>query len=96
MATITLENQIASQALRGQNVKITLSGSDAITYLPQLSIGMECADNNSDAFYGFIYSIDFYGNSFEVCPIQPDKTFQSGFPCPGYFAANETVNIYTS
>lgn len=98
MATISLENQVASQALRGQNVKITLSGSDAITYLPQLSIGMECVDNASGENYGFIYSVDFYGNSFEVCPIQPNKSFASGSGTSnvGYFVSGEVVEVTIS
>ena len=92
MALTALQNQVYSQALRGQNVKITLSGSDAITYLPQLSVGMECIDDSTGSSVGFIYSVDYYGNSFEICPIQPNKSFQSP-DTPGYFPANYDVAV---
>lgn len=89
-----LTNQKSSQALRGQNVKITLSAADAATYLDTLYIGMECRDDASFEFLGFIYSIDYKGNSFEVAPIQPDKTFQDA-QRKGYFNADSDVFVGT-
>lgn len=89
---IPLNNTKSSQALRGQNVKITLSAEDAATYLNTLYVGMECVDDATEEFLGFIYSIDYNGNSFEVAPIQPDKTFQDGQK-NGYFNVSSTVAV---
>lgn len=87
-----LNNTKSSQALRGQNVKITLSAEDAATYLNTLYVGMECADDATTEFFGFIYSIDYKGNSFEVAPIQPDKTFQDALK-NGYFNEGSGVAV---
>ena len=94
MASIEIYTQKTSQALRGQNVKITLTAEAAISYLSQLSPGMRCVDDNTGENIGYIYSVDYYGNSFEVCPSQPDKSFNSG--TPGYFSEGYLCDVYTS
>jgi hypothetical protein len=85
-----ITNEVASQALRGQNVKVTLTTSDANNLLPTLQIGTEVQE---DAFstIGYVYSVDLYGNSFEVIPTQPDKVFGG----EGYLPATTIINIAT-
>lgn len=92
MPTIGIENKVASQALRGQNVKITVDLSTQSAEFAQLEIGQQCVDNSTMSFVGYVYSIDRYGNSFEICPAQPNLSFLSGVS-PGYFIAGEFVDI---
>jgi hypothetical protein len=87
MPTITLTNQVASQALRGENTKVTLSAADAAN-LSSLSVGMRCQGSTFSAF-GYIYSIDSVGNSFEVIPAQPDFYFGA----EGYLKSTVTVTV---
>ena len=92
MAQITVTNQVSSQALRGQNIKITLNGDDATNQLPQLYVGLECIDDSSSDVLGLIYSVDSYGNSFEVQPLQPD--FSASIPSlPGYYYSGRDVIV---
>ncbi len=87
MPTITLTNQVASQALRGENTKVTLSAADAAN-LSSLSVGMLCQGSTFSAL-GYIYSIDSVGNSFEVIPAQPDFYFGA----EGYLKSSVTVTV---
>lgn len=87
MPTLTLTQQVASQALRGQNTKVTLSTADAAN-LSSLSVGMQCQGNTFSAL-GYIYSIDSVGNSFEVIPAQPDFYFGA----EGYLKSSVTVTV---
>jgi hypothetical protein len=87
MPTLTLTNQIASQALRGQNTKVTLSTADAAN-LSSLREGMRCQGSTFSAL-GYIYSIDSVGNSFEVIPAQPDFYFGA----EGYLKSTVTVTV---
>lgn len=87
MPTLTLTNQIASQALRGQNTKVTLSTADAAN-LSSLREGMQCQGSTFSAL-GYIYSIDSVGNSFEVIPAQPDFYFGA----EGYLKSTVTVTV---
>ena len=87
--SITVTNQVASQALRGQAVKVTLSGADVVSYLGDLELRELCTVDSTGET-GTIISIDGKGNSFKVSPIEPDNTFSSG---GGYLAAGETVII---
>ena len=80
MATITIENQIFSQALRGQNAKVTIDPSASFSEFSQLKVGQICSVSGNAI--GFIYSIDSYGISFEICPLQPNfnlSTNSSGY-----------------
>jgi hypothetical protein len=92
MPTISISNTVASQALRGQNVKITVDLATQSAEFLQINIGDVCVDNNSGTYFGYVYSIDTYGNSFEVCPVQPNVSFISG-TIPGYFVSGEFVDI---
>jgi hypothetical protein len=87
MPTLTLTNQVASQALRGQNTKVTLSFAESAN-LSSLSVGMQCQGSLS-AILGYIYSIDVYGNSFEITPAQPDQIFGS----EGYLQPSSTITV---
>lgn len=87
MPTLALTNQVASQALRGENTKVTLSAADAAN-LSSLSVGMLC-QGSSFSSKGYIYSIDSVGNSFEVIPAQPDFYFGA----EGYLKSTVTVTV---
>lgn len=87
MPTLALTNQVASQALRGENTKVTLSAADAAN-LSSLSVGMLCQGSGFSA-KGYIYSIDSVGNSFEVIPAQPDFYFGA----EGYLKSTVTVTV---
>jgi hypothetical protein len=87
--SITVTNQVASQALRGQNVKVTLDSSDA-GQLANINIGDLCTISTSSNT-GTVYSIDSYGNSFEITPIQPDKNCVGS--AAGYLAVSDTITI---
>lgn len=87
MPTINFTNQVASQALRGQNVVVSLDATESAD-LSQLEVGMECQE---DAFstIGYIYSIDLYGHSFEVAPAQPNLVFGG----EGYLPATAIIDV---
>ena len=87
MPTLTLTNQVASQALRGQNVKVILSTGDAAN-LSSLKEGMKCQGSTFSAL-GYIYNIDSVGNSFEIIPAQPDIYFGA----EGYLKSSVTVTV---
>lgn len=87
MPTLALTNQVASQALRGENTRVTLSAADAAN-LSSLSVGMLCQGSSFSA-KGYIYSIDSVGNSFEVIPAQPDFYFGA----EGYLNSTVTVTV---
>jgi len=73
MPTISIYNQVPSQALRGESAKVTLNFAES-SNLASFAIGMLCTETTYSTT-GLISSIDVYGNSFEVTPIQPDKVF---------------------
>jgi len=77
MATINCTNQIASSAIRGQSVWITLNGAESLSVLPVLANG-QLVTNNSNSITGYIDFVDAYGHKFRVAPVQPDKRFSSG------------------
>lgn len=88
MATLSLTNQVASQALRGEDVIVTLSSAQQ-SNLASLQLGQACQISGL-AVYGTVSRVDSYGTTFEVAPIQPDKAFAS---TPGYLAASQTVIV---
>jgi hypothetical protein len=87
MATVT--NTKDSQALRGQAAIVTVGASD-IAAMQQFTVG-ETVTCDGGTTLGTIHSIDFYGNSFKVSPIQPNLTFTTA---PGYLESGETVETY--
>lgn len=86
---IQVTNQKASQALNGQAVLVTLDGTDA-AQLANLSEGM-VVTHDSSGKTGTINKVDYYGNSFSVNPIQPDRAFG----VYGYLSASDTVTVTT-
>ncbi len=90
MATHNFTNRKASQALNGQAVIVTLDSTDAAS-LTLLSKG-QLATNNSSGKTGTVYSVDTFGSSFKISPIQPDKNFESSGTY-GYLAVSETVIV---
>lgn len=89
MATAT--NTIASPALRGQNALVTLSGAEALSKLPNITIGQQCTIGSSSAV-GYVSSIDTYGYSFEIAPKTPALNLASS-STPGVLAAAETITL---
>jgi hypothetical protein len=85
MATVT--NRVAASALRGQSVKVTLDSTDS-AQLATMVLGTVCTASGSSNT-GVISSIDVYGTSFEVTPIQPNKRFDG--TAQGQLAASVTV-----
>jgi len=92
MPTISVTNEKASQALRGQDVIVTLGTSDQ-SNLSSIIPGQSCSISGV-AVYGTISKVDSYGISFEVSPLQPNLNFGSP-STPGYLDASETIIITT-
>ena len=92
MATTSVTNQVASQALRGQDVIVTLNSSDSAN-LTNFQVGYQCCISGS-SIYGVVSRIDSYGHTFHVTPVQPNLTFSSS-STPGYLNASETVIVST-
>lgn len=88
MAT-TVTNKYPFQASRSQAVKITLDPSE-IEYLSQINIGDQCTIDSTGVLAS-IYSIDKYGNSFMVTPVQPDQNCSG--TVAGYLYTNDTLTI---
>lgn len=92
MALIQFTNQISSQALRGQNVKITVDLSTQLAEFTQLQVGQYC-ENDDSLFIGYVYSIDTFGNTFEISPAAPNLNMSGGPNAPGYFLAGIVCNV---
>ena len=92
MPTVTVTNRKASQALRGEDVVVTLDATDQAN-LSSILPGQECSISGV-AVYGTIARVDSYGISFEVSPLQPNLDFASPTK-PGFLAASETIVITT-
>lgn len=90
MSTISVTNEKASQALRGQDVIVTLGSSDQ-SNLASIAPGQSCSISGVPV-YGIVSSVDSYGISFEVSPLQPNLDFATP-TTPGYLDANETIII---
>lgn len=88
MASVT--NQVASSALRGEGVVVTLNDSDTTNVLPTLTTGQKCTNGNSKV--GYINWIDPLGHTFIVMPANPDQNFDSA-TTPSVLNASETITI---
>jgi hypothetical protein len=88
--SVTVTNRKASQALRGQSVKVTLNAAQSAN-LSSFQVGMRC-QAGSFVTLGYIGSVDYFGNSFKVIPAQPNKEFGAN----GYLSALETITVVTS
>ena len=88
MPTINITNTVASQALRGQNIKITVNLSSHSAEFAQLEVGQLCQNNAGKQ--GVIYSVDTFGNSFEISPYQPDFNMSD---IEGYQDSGQDISI---
>lgn len=88
--SIAVTNRIAAPALRGQAVKVSLTGTDITTDLPNITVGM-IASMSSTSNTGKVISVDTYGSSFEVIPTSPAGRFESS--TPGYLAVSESITL---
>ncbi len=84
-----ITNRLASQALRGQGVLVTLDATDS-AQLVNFEQGMLCTHDQSGRT-GTIDRVDYPGHSFLVSPIQPNTEFG----IYGYLAASATVTVNT-
>lgn len=84
-----ITNRKASQSLQGQAVTVTLDATDS-AQLENFSEGMLCTHDQSGRT-GTIHRVDYFGHSFLVNPIQPDKEFG----IYGYLAESATVTVDT-
>ncbi len=84
-------NRIASPALRGQAIKISLDQTETIADLPLLTVGMTVGIVSS-GFTGKICSVDSLGTSFLATPDSPAGNLSSG-STPGILSAGELINI---
>lgn len=83
-------NRVASSALRGEGVMVTLDDTETISVLPNLITGQKCTNGNSKI--GYIYSVDYLGRSFIVMPDNPDHNFDSA-ATPAVLNVGETLTI---
>ena len=84
-------NQVASQALRGQAVKVSLNQTETVADLPLITVGMT-AGVVSSGFSGKVCKVDSLGTSFWITPNSPAGNLSSA-STPGVLAANELINI---
>lgn len=87
MATVTLTNQVASQSLRGESCKITVDLGTQSSEFSQLQVGQLANCNGYPTCY--VYSVDVYGNSFQVAPRQPNIIVGSF----GYVDSNIDIEV---
>tara|TARA_R110000868_G_scaffold355201_1_gene616607 strand:- start:240 stop:518 length:279 start_codon:yes stop_codon:yes gene_type:complete len=88
---VVLSNTKSSQALRGQDVRVTLASDVAIAYLPLMTKGDVCTNLNGSRT-GLINKIDLDNVYFTITPIQPNKSFESD-STPGFLSATQTISI---
>jgi hypothetical protein len=86
--SLVFTNQVASQALRGQAVKVTLS-KEAQVYLSQVTKGQAVTTSGSTD-KGTVYRVDYKGLSFLVRPTTDNSTFSS---TGGLLAAGATITV---
>jgi len=85
---ISVTSILPYQALRGQSVRVYLDDSSILSSLYEGQI----VELNSTNVLGYIVSVDEYGTSFLISPVQPNFTLESA-GTPGYFDAGEIVYI---
>ena len=90
MPTVSITNTVYSQSLRGQNVKVTVDLTTQLAEFAQLEVGAICT-NSSSGKEGLIYSIDSYGNTFEIIPLAPNMNFSNG--SGGGYLQNTIIDI---
>ena len=89
--SVTLTNQVASPALRGQDALITLSQSDAVANIANIAVGSK-AGVVSSGNIGYVSFVDPLGLYIKVKPKQDDGRFDST-STPGILNKNELVSF---
>jgi hypothetical protein len=90
--SINLTNQTAAPALRGQDALVTLSWTDSIANIANLSVGQKCGVVSSGKL-GTVSEIDPNGIYVKCKPAQPDRNFDST-STPGILNSGETVTFF--
>lgn len=92
-----MQNITAAQALRGQSVRIYVAPENIPAMREQYTPGTVIAIDTTNVL-GVVESMDYYGNSFLVTPIQPDMVFAPentyAISGGGYLPANTTLTVY--
>lgn len=89
MATV-VTNRKASQALRGEAVKVTLDATDS-AQLSNMTIG-QAATIDSSNNDGYVSRVDLYGHSFQITPNMPNSYLESAAE-KGYLSNSETITL---
>lgn len=89
MATNT--NQVSAPALKGQSVQVYLNSAETLAKLSAITVGQKAVVTSSSKV-GYVCSVDYRGNSYEVTPVTPDNTFDSA-TTPGVLNATETITL---
>lgn len=85
MATLT--NRVASSALRGQGVKVTVNQAEN-SELALLTVGQTVTAASTKT--GTVFSVDLEGYSFIVTPTMPNGYFDSS-ATPGVLNVSEVI-----
>jgi len=96
MASTPLFNQVASQALRGEDALVTLSSAAAAQYMLSINLGQRCSVN-STGYVGYVSQVDSYGITFKVKPLAtPYGYFCSTINTSGggILNVNEQINLF--
>lgn len=89
MATAT--NRVASSALRGESVIVTLDSTETLSKLPNVTVGQQ-ATLGSSSLVGYVESVDTYGNSFKIATKTPATNLASS-STPGVLAVDEVITL---
>lgn len=87
----TTINQVSSPALKGQSVQIYLNSAEALAKLSAITLGQKAVVTSSSKV-GYVCSVDYRGNSYEVTPINPADRFDST-TTPFVLNATETITL---
>jgi hypothetical protein len=79
--SITVSNTIQQVGFKGQGVRIYLDQSDTVNNLPLIEVGMPASVDSDIGYDGYIYSVDYFGNSFIVMPNMPSTIPGTINPC---------------
>ena len=88
MATTT--NRFLANALRGQSVIVTVDSTEAVTKLPNITVGQQ-ATIGSSSRVGYVESVDLYGMSYKVTPKTPNARFDS--TALGFLSVSEVITL---
>lgn len=90
--SFNLTNQTASPALRSQDALVTISWSDSIASIANVSVGQKCGVVSSGKL-GTVSEVDPNGLYIKCKPAQPDRSFDS-LSTPGILGAAELITFF--